>query len=93
MESMLYVITDIMKAARTYIACSSFKHMDTHFDLCTVLLIDSLGHLAHALIECHDFQPLKHCDMELLLATEVLDGCDKVYRLGDVEIDNTYNRR
>ena len=53
-ESILDVEADVVEAARTDIASCPFKHVNAVFHLQVIVLVYSLGYLAHALIKCHD---------------------------------------
>ena len=79
----------VVEAACTNITRPSSKLVDAIFYFGTVSKVDSLDHLVHTLGQCHGLHAPQHGKVELLLATKVMDGSDKVYGLRSVEINDT----
>ena len=54
-----------------------------------VSVIHSNGDLLDARIERHYFKSFEHGDKKRALASKIFDWCFKIYRLFDIEIDET----
>lgn len=86
-ESRLDMVANVVKSPGSNVATSTLELMCTIFHFFPVFFVHSIGDLAHAHFEGHDFDALQHGDEERLLVVEVLNGRDQIHGLVHVEVD------